>query len=786
MSARARAGVCGVLGVVVALVLGTVVFAPVALAGEACPNEAVRGESALNPETQLPVSLQLPDCRGYELVTPAYKEGYHINSVPAISADGTHMIALSLGVLAGAGSGPFDSGSGDPYEFSRTGSGWTVSPLAPGSSAQFPGQELLGPVSRDLTRTLWLLQEPTDSIYSENLYVRETNGSFVEVGPLAPPAATSGPSVDTGSQIDESEGVTVLGASSDLSHVLFSIRVPLVSARQSYLWPGDTTEGKEGPSSLYEYAGTGNSHPELVGVNGSGLLISDCGTVLGAPQDKYNAVSADGETVFFTAGAKTSECANGPAVNELYARVDRSGTVSISEPSPAQCGRCLTGKPSSAEFQGASVDGSKVFFLTEQELFAGQTGMNLYEYDFHEPVTEKVVLVSGGAPGHQTQTPQVQGVVRVSADGSHVYFVAQGIFAGENAEGGAPVEGADNLYVFERDAAHPQGRTAFVATLSPGDSADWSASDARPVQATPDGRFLVFQSRALLTPDDAASRPQIFEYDAGEERLVRVTIGQCPGSLTTCAVGERFNNDGNTATGFPSFAAPFYRDQDNPAAEESASLVSTDGARVFFGSTDGLTPQALNEHLIGVFEGRRRFANNIYEYRSTGSIGNGNVYLLSDGQDVTSGENAVSDVSLVGAGASGGDVFFTSGDSLVAQDGDTQLDIYDARTGGGFPAPVSPVVCEGEACQGSPAPAPLFGSVGSAATAGGGNLPPPPVSTTTGSKPAPRSATPAQKLAKALKACRKKPRRQQALCRSQARKRYAGKSAAKTSRGRIK
>ena len=61
--------------------------------------------------------------------------------------------------------------------------------------------------------------------------------------------------------------------------------------------------------SLYEYAGTGLTRPELVGVDNEGKQISQCGTDLGWGRDlggqgeseRYNAVSAGGEKVFFTA-----------------------------------------------------------------------------------------------------------------------------------------------------------------------------------------------------------------------------------------------------------------------------------------------------------------------------------------------------------------------------------------------------------------------------------------------------------------------------------------------------
>ena len=59
--------------------------------------------------------------------------------------------------------------------------------------------------------------------------------------------------------------------------------------------------------------------------------------------------------------------------------------------------------------------------------------------------------------------------------------------------------------------------------------------------------------------------------------------------------------------------------------------VSADGAYVFFESTDGLTPQAFNQVIIGEnnIEGTKVYAENVYEYHD------GNVYLISDGRDLS-------------------------------------------------------------------------------------------------------------------------------------------------------
>jgi hypothetical protein len=600
--------------------------------------------------------------------------------------------------------------------FARGASGWGVSPVTPPGSL-FPYSEYAA-ASSDLSRVLFGVRSASQSLYAEDLYVREPDGSFVEVGPMFPPSLVGGPPAGAFPVVGTfTEDGKYAGASADLSHVLFQILPPRdYSVGVTPYWPGDTTGSEQSAGDLYEYVGRDNTRPSVVGLNGQGRLISDCGTTLGSSTgigsgDVYNAVSADGGAVFFTAVGE-GDCAPAflqagavaPAVNELWARLGGIESVPISEPSPVQCEACDAGAVKEpAVFQGASEDGSKVFFLTEQELFAGDRGMNLYEYDFDDPLHEKIVRVSIGS-----EEPEVQGVARVSEDGTHVYFVAKGVLSGRNAEGGEPVAGGENLYVFERDAVYPAGRVAFIATLSPEDGIDWGAEDgSRPVQVTPGGRFVVFQSMADLTLGDTSSEPQVFEYDALAERLVRVSTGQAgyaSGLANANAHGsEILRQDYSGLVGFqPTQAATHLAVS---AVVEGGQVVS----RVVFFSKGALTPGA--EVAAGAG------ASSVYEYRSVGSIANGSVYLISDG---TNKQNAVPD----GLDASGADVFFGTADPLLAQDVDTNYDLYDARSGGGFPAPSAPAGCEGEGCQGGPSAGPSFGVAGSVGAVAGGNLPP--------------------------------------------------------------
>jgi hypothetical protein len=705
----------------------------------ACPNEALEG-----------FREYLADCRGYEMVSPSFKDGYNA-AVEAVSVDGSRVLDSSLGVFAGTQSSIREGVHGSYYLFSRSGSGWAASAIGPPQSV-FPTEAFLA-ASPDLSRSLWAMHTRSQSLYAKDLYVREGDGSLVEVGPMVPPSVSGGPAVGSRDQFffGGSE-IGYLGASSDLSHVLFNIE------NRQAAWPGDTT-GEPGEPSLYEYVGVGNTRPALVGVDGGGRLISDCGTSLGSrgATDVYNAVSGSGETVFFTPtghqvfGGSGFPCVGGergPEVSELYARLGGIETVAISEPSVAECEACDTSVRMPAEFQGASMDGSKVFFLSEQGLLEGATGMNLYEYDFDSPEGRKVLRISGGVA-----EPLVQGVARVSEDGSRVYFVAKGVLSeGANGEGREPVVGGENLYVFERDAAYPAGRVGFVGTLSEEDSGDWSTRDARPVQATPDGRFLVFNSVADLTAGDTSSKEQVFEYDAVTERLVRVSVGQA-GYASGMA-----NADAHSS----SIPTRGYAEALSPAAAATELAVSADGSTVVFGSVAALTAGAETAAAAG--------ASSVYEYRSTGSIGNGGVYLVSDGTN-TVGAN------LSGLDASGQDAFFSTVDPLLAGDGDFLRDVYDARVGGGLPVVAGGVGCSGEACQGAGSAGVSFGVPGSVGVVGGGNLSPPAVSPP-GPVVAPKAKAPtrAQRLAGALRACRREARARRRVCEALARRRFAGKA----------
>lgn len=699
-----------------AAVVAALLSIPTAAAAEGCPNAVFRNGP----------SAHLPDCRAYEMVSPSFKDAGLLDQsseINFVSPDGSSL-------LQGVGLASFSGQESDPglesaYSMVRTETGWTTQGEdLPGSEYAtylgVNGVQSFSAVGLDARTTAWLARGPGGAENAIDIYRREPDRSIVHVGPTLPPTAP--PAEGTQYLLGREAGLYLVGLSADASHTIFKL--------DRFHWSFDHTE--ESLPSLYEYAGAGNTTPTLVGLDNAGNQISQCGTELGGGAgtkyhedaevlNTHNAVSADGKTVFFTAyppGYEDDGCTGtGPPVAELYARVEggRPGahTVSISEPSKQDCSECDTeaGVLADAHFVGASADSSKVFFTTAQPLLGGDATENLYEYDSSAPAGQRIVRVSGGdattpvsAAGVRV-TPNGEGM-GISEDGSHAYFLASGVLTNTpNRYGLSAQPGARNLYLFERDAQYPDGRTVFIATLGEKESEE---GPGRFGEITPDGRYLVFTSRAELTPDDTSTAQQVFEYDAQTGALVRVSVGR-----------GGFNDNGNTNIADARILTPEYgRGTAAYSIGEAASLggfashrsISANGEYVFFESSDALTPEALdNAVLPSAVPNKLEYAINIYEYHD------GVVSLITDGRDVAAARN----VKLLGTDESGRDVFFSTTDPLVAQDTDTNVDIYDARIDGGFPAPVPPASCAGEACQGQLSASPTLLSPGSEFQAGG-------------------------------------------------------------------
>ncbi len=672
-----------------------------------CPNEAQR--AALS-------SAGLPDCRAYEMVTPPYKEGYPLFAV-SDAANGESAILYSLASLAeNPGSSEQLTVSGI-YSATRTATGWKLSALNVPLS-QFVGQiPIIQAEEADRGETLWVQHKPDQPTSSVGLYARSSTGQYRFIGPLDP---NENPAEGPSNLIEGNPSFydQPVAATADYGKVI------LESNSSQSRWPAiDKTLGNE-TRSLYEYTGANNSEPRLVAVEGgpeSTQLIGACGATLGAGVGQrlntYNALSADGERIFFTV-APIEECNEAPAppTPEIYERVGgSSASAETIHVSADECTETCSPEPSGKNFEGASEDGKLAFFTSTQKLTNNaidgiasgsatkgrgcartapgepEAGCNLYEH-----VDGHLVLVARG---------EVLGVMGVAENGSRVYFVKRTEEKGESE----PIE-RDNLYLYETVSQ----KTTYIATLSKRDEEDWAReASRRPVElAGQSGQFLLFASSTPgVTTDDTSEVTQLFEYKAeadGEPaELVRVTKGEAG-----------FNQDGNgVVEGLePSsiaFIASHFGVEFDFKTTTNRLNISTDGHTIIFKTRGELSPRATSS---------REECTNIYEFHNDGNLSTGTVQLLSDDSQNTQLYKGVTcGAEFQAMDATGDNVLFISVDSLIPGDVDGgQRDIYDARVDGGFIAEATTGgACAGIAlCEGRPSGPSALPAAGSGVNAG--------------------------------------------------------------------
>jgi hypothetical protein len=490
---------------------------------------------------------------------------------------------------------------------------------------------------------------------------------------------------------------------------------------------------------------------------------------------------------------------------QLYTRdMARKETVRLDVQQPG----VPSGKAPDASFEIASSDGSRVFFTDEgqqQRLTAqsGTFGKDLYECEIVEQAGKlacnltDVTPASGGG-----QSAEVQGnVLGGSEDGSYVYFVANGVL-GDGAEHGATQGTCINFGVQEAGHAtstcnlyeYHDGAVTYIATLHQGDYNDWGFMyKFLTARVSPDGRYLAFMSNRSLTGydnrDAVSGIPdqEVYLYDSASRRLACVSCNPT-GSRPTGVDGREFG--GARSENIADVVSALLENKlewvaanlpggngiDGGDSLYQPRLLS-DSGKVFFNSSDALASQDINGD------------EDVYEFEPEGVAGcsagsvtfnpvtGGCVGLISSG--TAPGESGLLDTSVGGR-----DVFFLTKSRLTSQDSDTAYDVYTAHEcTAAVPCvapPVSPPPCDsGDSCKAAPALQPaLFGAPASETFSGAGNVVAAPPSVVVG----PKSLTRAQKLARALRACGKQPRKRRRACQRKAHQRF-GAGAARVSAG---
>jgi len=623
-----------------------------ALAGS-CPNEQLRSEQG---------DQHLPDCRAYELVTPSDKGATTPLLVQSprtnVAVDGSRVYLRSFSSF---GENPRPGGVS--AVMSRTASGWTLMSLQPPGA----GETTYEPDAANPELTMF---------GAETVVHKQLFGSFLlehafVVGPPGGPyttIATTTSEVENSSLSSGIEEDFLSGISEDGSRA--------VLASKNHTLAQGAAGTVRFAHDLYEWSQTTGTL-QLVNVTSAGSLVSSCGAEMGTSNPKLrdaeapfvNPMSSDGSKLFFTApdGVESqNSAASCQEPHRLYMRVDGRETVEISAPEPGVVDP--TGSHN-AEFLGATLDGTHVWFMSEGELTADDTGhaLQLYEYN---TVTRKLVRVSRGEMGTTEGgflDPAGEFVISFSEDGSILYFSS----------------------VSKLTASAPNGAGIYRYDTATG-ALHYVGPPGIPLSSSRDGDALVYQSGE-----------DIFRYSTADERVICVS----------CRAGVALG--GAPLESAEIFTTEFFG---NGVVDY---LIANGGNYVFFTTTHALVPQDTTDENVGTGNSHYVSASDVYEWESqgTGSCTNaeGCVSLISVPD---SGKGS----RFIGMSADGRDAFFETYSALVPQDQDTVADIYDVRIDGGFPAPSS-VPCSGEGCRLVGGAAPVFGTPQSVAFEGAGNPP---------------------------------------------------------------
>ncbi len=575
-----------------------------------------------------------------------------------------------------------------------------------------------------------------------------------------------------------------LGSNESLSAVVMRSEKPLFAGAPA--------------GALYEYSG-GHVYPVSVLANGT---VEGGGPLLGSGEhSQRGAVSEDGSRVAW------SEALGG---KHLYVW-DRASGKSV-QVDTVQKETGVAGGEGGVDpvFQFATADGSKVFFTDTQRLTANaneKETADLYECDVEvegegEESKPKCALRDLTPKTGSGESARVLGeALGGSENGGLVYFVANGELTktpspnGEHAVKGdcttVPHPKAEcNLYVWSEASPEP----ALVAVLSGEDVDDWGGTSTKITELTGrvsgDGEWLAFMSQRSLTgydTRDAANAgvrdEEVYEYRYGKG----VMCVSCNPTGERPHGSEYHNLAEGAAAGESVWPPEVWLSGFVPAwtpvrlggvTQRQPRYLDASG-RMFFDSTDGLLPHDTNGTM------------DVYEYEPAG-VGSceegGEGYIPTEKGClglVSSGESP-EESGFLDASENGNDVFFLTKSKLSKHDTDTSYDIYDASVGGIEPPESKPVECQGDACQ-SPVTPPESLTPSSATFSGPGNiLTPPAPGANTETKTKPKAKTRQQKLAGALKQCRKAgSRARRKTCEQKARAKY-GAMAKKTTRRRGK
>jgi hypothetical protein len=382
-----------------------------------------------------------------------------------------------------------------------------------------------------------------------------------------------------------------------------------------------------------------------------------------------------------------------------------------------------TGSPTlNCQYFGLAADGRPIIEASNGLIYAADPA-------------ERATLGGGGTRQLSGSTPHAAAFDAMSPAATTVYLTTL-----EELAPGAAGETVANIYAVGLDGL-PTSCISCEADGSP------NAAEPQYVGESADGTHVYFTVAGALYEHDAAGTQELAPATDELHSLVFSANGEHIGAETAVALSS---SDTNGTLDIYELSAGSEPKLITNGAVASGSYrpvaVSNNGQQVVYEAGGGEQPSVIEEWVAG-------------HTAQLSPLGSPRAYdvLATTGPELE-------------------DVFFASNEPLVAQDENAgTTDIYDARTDGGFPVPTEPV-------SNATTPNPVAAAI--SAYTGNLTLPSPVLSSLPAdtSQPAPtvvktRPLTRAQKLTKALQACRRyRKKRELIACDKTERNRYGGKS----------
>jgi hypothetical protein len=537
-------------------------------------------------------------------------------------------------------------------------------PAAHAADARFEGAAANGSVALFST-TDKLVPGDTDSF--RDVYERSFDSG---VGTYVTREVSTGP---TGG--NDAYAVNYQGASTGGRKVFFSTQEPLAAA--------------DADRSVDVYRRDPAGGTVLASASAASCSTGTCGN--GPADATFKGATPDGGKVFF----ETSESlipADGDGAPDVYMRdmtVEPPTTILVSRADPScAVGPCGNG-PEGATFVGTSDSGEKVFFETGESLSVadGDGGASdVYLRDLGaEPHTTTPVSAGGTCPGVEASacTPKFRGA---SADGSRAFFTTSQQFSLADTdkasdvyvwEGGAPsllstgpTDGNDDLQPAIFAGSTPSGDTAFIETSEPLTAADEDAAADVYARRLPAGTTtLVSAADPTCTVGECGKGPENAAFSASSTGggTVFFSTKESLAPADDDSVNDVYSRDlaGETTVLVSRASAPCEAGACGAAAPVKFAAAAAGGGAALFSTAEPLVEADADE------------SEDIYMR----DLGASSTSLQSPSGICPLFEEKGCDATFAGASEDVSHVFFRSAERLLAEDVDSDLDVYERAEG---------------------------------------------------------------------------------------------------------